>query len=179
MNGRTALTPKANIRLRHAIEVRHRSFETEDFINLLREYQVAIVVADTAGKWPVIEDVTADFVYLRLHGDKKLYVSGYTNGALERWGKKIDRWLKGGSPRDAEKITPDPSPRNSGRDVFVYFDNDVKTHAPFDAISLGGRFGLSPSPLDEYPAADETKNQAGESNEEAREHWPAARSRNR
>ena len=173
MNGRATLTPKADLRLRHALEIRHRSFETEDFIDLLREYKVAIVVADTAGKWPVIEDVTSDFIYIRLHGDQKLYVSGYTEKALESWGKKIGRWLKGGSPRGAKKITPAPSPRKSGRDVFAYFDNDVKTHAPFDAISLGGRFGLSPSPLDEYPAADAAAHQAGESPQEAREHWPA------
>ena len=172
MKGRTALTPKADIPLRHAIEIRHRSFESEDFIDLLREYQVAIVVADTAGKWPVIENVTSDFIYLRLHGDKKLYVSGYTEEALTEWSKKIDRWLKGGSPREARKLAADPPPKKSGRAVYAYFDNDVKVHAPFDAISLGARFGLTPSPLDEFPAANAAENQAGENNEDAREHWP-------
>ena len=179
MNGRTALTPRADVKIRHAIEVRHRSFENEEFISLLREHQIAIVVADTAGKWPVIEDVTADFIYIRLHGDKKLYVSGYTEAALARWAKKIDRWLKGGSPRDAKKIAAAPPTRKSGRSVYAYFDNDVKTHAPFDAISLGGRFGLSPSPHDEYPAADAVESKAGESDEEARGHWPEHQSKKR
>jgi uncharacterized protein YecE (DUF72 family) len=66
--------------LRHAIEVRHSSFETRKFIALLREHDIAMVVADTARKWPLIEDSTSDFVYVRLHGDEELYVSGGWNG---------------------------------------------------------------------------------------------------
>ncbi|HFL6990326.1 TPA: DUF72 domain-containing protein, partial [Pseudomonas aeruginosa] len=64
-------------RLRHAVEIRHESFVDPTFIELLREYRVALVVADTAGKWPLLGDVCADFLYLRLHGDKELYRSGY------------------------------------------------------------------------------------------------------
>jgi uncharacterized protein YecE (DUF72 family) len=135
--------------LRHALEVRHKSFENEEFVALLKKFHVALVVADTAGKWPFMEDLTSDFVYARLHGDKKLYVSGYSEEALDRWARKVDRWAKGGSPRDARLQTPAPEPRKSGRDVYVYFDNDVKVHAPFDAMSLAKRLGAqSPHEFD-------------------------------
>ena len=116
--------------IRHALEVRHASFETEDFIALLREHDIALVVADAAGKWPFIEDVTSDFIYVRLHGDEELYVSGYTEAALKEWARKIRAWAKGGSPRRTRRIGPAASPAKGGRDVFVYFDNDVKDAPP-------------------------------------------------
>jgi uncharacterized protein YecE (DUF72 family) len=148
VTGRSVLTPIHDGGIRHAMEVRHPSFEDEDFIDLLREYQIAIVIADTAGKWPVIEDVTSNFVYLRLHGDKELYVSGYTADALDDWERKIRRWSEGGTPQGTRRIRPSTPPIGSGRDIYVYFDNDIKTRAPFDAISLGERFGLSPAPFE-------------------------------
>lgn len=74
--------------VRHAMEVRHPSFGTEEFIALLRKYEVAIVVADTAGKWALIEDFTSDFVYIRLHGDEELYASAYSSEAVDMWAKK-------------------------------------------------------------------------------------------
>lgn len=136
-------------RLRHALEVRHKSFENDEFIVLLRKYNVALVVADTAGKWPLLEDPTADFVYVRLHGDEKIYVSGYSDEALDSWARKVDRWAKGGSPSDARLQTPAPKPRKAGRDVYVYFDNDVKVRAPFDAMGLAKRLNVeSPHPFD-------------------------------
>lgn len=128
--------------LRHALEVRHPSFEDEDFVSLLREHDVALVVADTARKWPFLEDTTSDFVYVRLHGDVELYVSGYSASALETWAKKIRAWAAGRTPAGARLIGSRPSPRRQGRDVFVYFDNDAKIHAPFDAISLARRLGI-------------------------------------
>ena len=90
--------------LRHAIEVRHPSFETPDFIALLREHDIAMVVADTAGKWPLIEDATSNFVYVRLHGDEELYVSGYTPNVLARWAQKVRSWAAGKSPRGARLV---------------------------------------------------------------------------
>lgn len=113
--------------LRHALEIRHKSFENPDFIELLRQQRIALVVADTAGKWPYMEDVTADFVYVRLHGAEELYASGYTEAALDDWAKKIRRWAGKG-------------------DVFVYFDNDRKVHAPFDAIALERRLKVEQAP---------------------------------
>jgi uncharacterized protein YecE (DUF72 family) len=113
--------------LRHAIEVRHSSFETREFIALLREHNIAMVVADTAGKWPLIEDSTSDFVYVRLHGDEELYVSGYTPEALEMWGRKVRAWTKGKTPAGT-RLLDEPTPAKE-RAVFVYFDNDAKVHA--------------------------------------------------
>lgn len=127
--------------LRHAIEVRHQSFMTEDFFRLLRQQNIGFVIADTAGKFPYAEDLTADFVYIRLHGAEKLYVSGYDDRALDSWANRIKLWRRGQQPRDARLVA---GRQNDGRsrDVFVYFDNDAKVHAPFDAIRLTQRLRL-------------------------------------
>ncbi|MGF6590020.1 DUF72 domain-containing protein [Pseudomonas sp. 2835] len=123
--------------LRHAVEIRHESFVTPAFVELLRRHQVALVVADTAGKWPKVEDVTADFIYLRLHGDKTLYSSGYSDAALQRWYKRILAWKRGAQPGDAHLIDPRSEPGAAERrDVYCYFDNDIKVQAPFDARRL-------------------------------------------
>jgi uncharacterized protein YecE (DUF72 family) len=119
----TAITDQP---LRHALEVRHKSFETPAFVDLLREHAVAIVIADTAGKWPLLRDVTADLVYLRLHGDVELYTSGYTDEALDAWANEIRAWT------------------GAGLDVQVHFDNDVKVHAPYNAICLAEKLGVGP-----------------------------------
>jgi uncharacterized protein YecE (DUF72 family) len=132
--------------LRHALEVRHASFCVPEFIALLRRHRVALVVADTAGKWPFMEDITADFVYVRLHGDSELYVSGYTPAALRDWARKVRAWRRGANPAGARLVAPPASRRPAGRDVFVYFDNDVKVRAPFDAMTLAHLLGHGPKP---------------------------------
>lgn len=104
--------------IRHCVEIRHPSFETDAFPQLLRDHDIGLVVADTAGKWPLLFDVTSGAVYVRLHGDEALYVSGYSDEALRTWAGRIRAWA------------------DAGLDVFVYFDNDVKVHAPFDAHAL-------------------------------------------
>jgi uncharacterized protein YecE (DUF72 family) len=128
--------------LRHAVEIRHESFVDRGFVDLLREYKAALVIADTAGKWPYREDVTSDFIYLRLHGAEELYASGYTDSALERWADRISAWSKGGQPRDAHLIVDRRPPLRKSRDVYCYFDNDIKVRAPFDARKLIGELGL-------------------------------------
>jgi uncharacterized protein YecE (DUF72 family) len=105
--------------LRYALEVRHDSYRTPAFCQLLREHSVAVVVADTAGRWPQFLELTTDFGYVRLHGARELYTSGYTEAELRTWADRIAGW-----------IGPD------GRDVYVYFDNDVKVRAPYDAMAL-------------------------------------------
>jgi uncharacterized protein YecE (DUF72 family) len=114
--------------LRHAVEVRHDSFVDDRFVELARRRGVAIVVADTAGRWPLLREVTADFQYLRLHGDEELYVSGYTPESLDAWARDIRGWVSG-----------ETCPDGVGRDVYVYFDNDTKVRAPYDAMSLRER----------------------------------------
>jgi uncharacterized protein YecE (DUF72 family) len=143
--GRASLDVDAAARpLRHAIEVRHPSFVDPAFVALLRRHRIALVVADTAGRWPLLEDLTADFVYLRLHGDKQLYASGYGNAALDAWAARIDAWSRGRQVADARLAAPGTSaPRRSRRDVYCYFDNDVKVHAPYDAVALARRLGLA------------------------------------
>jgi uncharacterized protein YecE (DUF72 family) len=129
--------------LRHAVEIRHDSFIDPRFISLLRRHRMALVVADTAGRWPLLEDLTADFVYLRLHGDKELYASGYDDDALDRWAQRIDTWRRGGQVDDARLASPTATPRRAKRDVYCYFDNDVKVHAPYDAAHLAARLGVA------------------------------------
>jgi uncharacterized protein YecE (DUF72 family) len=128
MTGRSRLAIDARRVLRHAIEIRHASFVNEEFISLLRKHDVGLVVADTAGKWPRMFHVTSGFVYVRLHGDVKIYASGYSGRALAAWARRIREW-------DA-----------AGRDVYVYFDNDVKVRAPFDALNLMRKLGLDWQP---------------------------------
>jgi len=135
MNGRTFLKPPTKARLRHAMEIRHKSFVTPEFIKLLRKYRVALVCADTV-EWPRLMDVTSDFVYCRLHGSEVLYASGYEDAALDQWAARIAAWAQGMEPVDAEKASPEPAGTRMDRDVFVYFDNDIKVRAPFDAQSL-------------------------------------------
>lgn len=140
LDGRAWTTTDADRRLRHVLEVRHASFETPEFVALARAHDVGIVVADTAGRWPRIEDVTSDVVYVRLHGDQELYTSGYDGAALDRWASRVRAWAAGGEPDDARRLGP-PAPAAPHRDVFVYFDNDVKVRAPVDAQGLLARLG--------------------------------------
>ncbi|SHG10760.1 DUF72 domain-containing protein [Streptoalloteichus hindustanus] len=144
LEGRSWTTTEVEQPLRHALEVRHPSFCDPSFIELLREHDIGLVVADTAGKWPYLEDVTSDFVYVRLHGDVELYTSGYTDEALDRWADRIRTWLAGRDPQSEHTVGAPAPPRPAGRDVYVYFDNDIKVHAPFDAINLAKRLGVQP-----------------------------------
>ena len=142
MQGRSRLAIDENRPLRHAMEIRHESFVDSQFIALLRQYDVALVVADTAGKWPYYEDLTSDFLYLRLHGEEELYASGYTEAALDRWAARILAWCNGGEPDDAKHIASVAPKSRQSRDVYCYFDNDVKVRAPFDARRLIEKLGL-------------------------------------
>lgn len=143
MTGRCRLAVHDDMPLRHAVEIRHESFADERFVAQLRRHGIALVIADTAGKWPYFEDVTADFMYLRLHGDAELYVSGYTDEALERWASRIRLWSAAAEPEDAVRISSTPAARRRARDIYCYFDNDVKVRAPIDAHNLMRKLGLA------------------------------------
>ncbi len=144
LKGRAVLTPREHGPLRHAFEVRHESFVDPLFVDMLRARGMALVVADTAGRWPWVEEATGDFMYLRLHGDAELYVSGYGDAALADWARRIRAWQRGGQPRGAHRATAAAVPRMP-RDVYCYFDNDAKVHAPFDALALAQRLGEGPA----------------------------------
>ena len=114
--------------VRHALEPRHPSFDTDDARALCARYGVAVVVADSAGRWPMMHDATSDFRYVRLHGETELYASGYTPESLERWAGQCRTWA------------------DEGHDVYVFFDNDAKGRAPYDAVALLDRLGAAPHP---------------------------------
>jgi uncharacterized protein YecE (DUF72 family) len=119
---RGALTEATcNVPYRHAFEVRHESYFTDEFYALLEKYKCGFVIADTAGKFPYAEVVTANFVYIRLHGSETLYASEYSDEELDGWARRINRW------------------RREGLDTYTYFDNDARGHAPFDAERLARR----------------------------------------
>ncbi len=128
----------ANRPMRHAFEIRNETFCTRAFIDLLREHDVALVCADTV-EWPRLMDLTSDFVYCRLHGSQELYASGYDDKSLDEWAARVLSWAMGGEPADAERVAG-KAPRRT-RDVFVYFDNDMKVRAPFDATALAAQVG--------------------------------------
>ncbi|HEU5075735.1 MAG TPA: DUF72 domain-containing protein [Polyangiaceae bacterium] len=123
--------------LRHTCEVRHETFCVGEYVDLLRQYDIANCIADTAGRYPCFGDVTTDFAYVRLHGSTELYVSGYSPRELATWAARIRAWMAGKAPPGLRRVDGTqkllvPRPRQ----VFVYFDNDAKVHAPFDAQNL-------------------------------------------
>lgn len=127
--------------VRHCIEIRHESFAVPEFVRLLRKHHIGLVVADTV-EWPLLMDVTADFVYCRLHGSKQLYASQYDDAALDLWADRIVSWAAGNDCLDGRFASPAGCQKAKARDVYVYFDNDMKVHAPFDAKRLGERIKL-------------------------------------
>jgi uncharacterized protein YecE (DUF72 family) len=133
-------------RIRHAVEVRSKAAASASFVALLRKHRIALVVADTAERFPYFEDVTADFVYVRLHGDTERHASGHRKRVLRRWAERIRAWHSGTEPENPRRLAPSLPDRPAGRDVFVYFDNDAKAHAPFDALTLA-RLLEAPQPV--------------------------------
>lgn len=99
--------------------MRHSTFSSAEFVDLLKKYRVAAVFGDSGGKWPVIDEPTTDFRYARLHADTAIYTEGfYEPSDLDRWAQRVSAWL------------------DSGQDAYIYFDNDSKVRAPIDAMSL-------------------------------------------
>ncbi|GEK85644.1 DUF72 domain-containing protein [Microbacterium aerolatum] len=122
LEGRAWLEIDEDRPIRYALEPRAESFREAG--DLLRHHGVAMVTADTAGRFPRFDETTADFAYLRLHGAQELYHSGYTAEELDGWAQLIDE-LSGNA--------------ESPRDVYVYFDNDARGHAPHDALALAAK----------------------------------------
>jgi uncharacterized protein YecE (DUF72 family) len=145
VKGRVFLEPIARLPIRYAVEIRHPSFVSDEFITLLRRHRIALVCADTVA-WPLLMDVTADFIYVRLHGSEQLYASGYESDALDRWAERIRAWVEGGEAEGAHTAAKPARARKIGRDVYVYFDNDMKVRAPFDALALMAKLGLTLPP---------------------------------
>jgi len=104
---------------RFTFEFRHESWFCEDIYGLLRQHNAALTISDTP-RYPLVERVTADFVYVRLHGHERLYASNYSDEQLREWAGKMMRWM-------AQK-----------RDVYAYFDNDAHGYAAWNARTLRG-----------------------------------------
>jgi len=152
---RVHLEPDAKRPVRHAVEFRHESFLSHRFIDLLREHNIALVVADVASKFPTAEDVTADWVYVRLHGSRQLYASGYSPREIHAWAEKLRAWHKGGEPAGARRVDGKAPPARDGRDVYVFFDNtDVKLRAPVDARRMAKELGIGPGGTVTHVLAD-------------------------
>ena len=123
MTGRVLLRIDEDRPIRYAVEVRDPSFDDPRMTETLRRHGIACVLADTAGKYPVLDEDTASFRYIRLHGDTELYASGYDDDALDRWAARMRPWM------------------SAGEDVYAYFDNDTKVRSPVDAMGLIARIG--------------------------------------
>lgn len=121
LHGPACLDVNRDHPLRHAMEIRHESFVCEEFIALLRRHRIASVVAETV-EWPRLMDVTSDFVYCRLHGDKQLYASGYGPKAIDAWARRAVTWARGGEVEDGTHASSKPARQRAARDVYIYFD---------------------------------------------------------
>lgn len=121
--------------LRHVMEVRDPSFFVPELLETLMERNVAFAISHSSA-WPYTEDVIGEIAYLRLHGPAALYSSPYSEADLARWARLVAAWATGTDPADGPRISSGANPREDGRDVFVYFDNDSGAHAPPDALRL-------------------------------------------
>lgn len=158
--------PPPKAALRYAVEIRNPACLNEPLMALLRKHRIAWVIADTAGRFPYSEELTADFAYVRLHGDTQLYASGYGRQAIARWAQRIEQWSEGSEPAGGVAKRPGADAhaklekRRRARDVYVYFDNDGSAHAPHDAIALQAALAAKPEvkrrlalPVPTQPAA--------------------------
>jgi uncharacterized protein YecE (DUF72 family) len=121
-------------KIRHAVEVRHLSFRTPDFVALAREHGIAIMIAADAD-YPQIADVTTDFVYARIMGTSEAEDLGYSDKALDLWAERARTWAGGGTPADLKSVTK-PAALQSERDVFLYVISGFKMRNPAAAMAL-------------------------------------------
>lgn len=119
---------KLDTSLRYTVEARNPTFLCDEFLGLLEERRIAWCIADSAGRYPYLEALTAPFVYVRLHGASQLYASDYSEGELSAWRDKVIGW---------------------NRDAFVYFDNDFGGYAVKNGLALKALMG-SPGPRVTY-----------------------------
>lgn len=139
-----ALLPETagGVKLRHAVEVRHASFCTAQFVALARAHKVAIVYADDDDH-PAIADATADFVYARLQRAREDEPNGYDAATLKAWQGRALAWAEGRTPEDLPTFGG-AAPRKAGktgaetasREVFVFMINGAKVRAPAAAQAL-------------------------------------------
>lgn len=125
--------------LRHVVEPRHESFRVPEFIELARAKRVAVVFAES-DDYPMIPDLTADFVYARLQRSVEAVETGYDATALDHWVAVARAWEKGGAPEGLPYVHAE-QPKAKARDVFVYFISGAKVRNPAAAMALIERLG--------------------------------------
>ena len=127
-------THRDGIALRHAIEVRHDSFRCREFVALARAAGVAIAVCDS-DDFPMIADLTADFVYARLRRTREEEPVGYPPAELDRWAGIARGWVRGESPTGLAYVSDAPAPARP-RDVFLFVIGGAKVRNPAAATAL-------------------------------------------
>ncbi|MGI4814211.1 MAG: DUF72 domain-containing protein [Janthinobacterium lividum] len=120
--------------LRHVVDVRHASFASAAFIQLVSKYKVATVFNDSE-KFPSFADLSADFVYARLMCSEAAIDTGYAAAALDAWQQRAQQWHGGGEPSDLPRVRDHAAPQRA-RDVFIFFINGAKERAPAAAAAL-------------------------------------------
>jgi uncharacterized protein YecE (DUF72 family) len=122
-DGIEVVQPHADSLVRHALEIRHPSFLCQEATELAARFDVCLA-ASHSSRWPYIEERTTDFMYFRLHGPEALYASSYTEDQLRVWAGRLSGWQVSNSAV------------GKSFDVYIYFDNDEKAHAPRNAMRL-------------------------------------------
>jgi len=121
--------------LRHVIEVRHDSFCTAEFIELLRKFKMPAVFTDHE-RYPNIADITGDFLYARLQRGKDNVTTAYPPKEIAAWAKRLTLWAEGKAPGDLPTVEKAPKPKSVPRDVFAYVIHEGKVRAPGGAMAL-------------------------------------------
>ncbi|MDI7776153.1 DUF72 domain-containing protein [Asticcacaulis sp. EMRT-3] len=121
------------VALRHAVEVRHESFQDPAFIALAKRYKVAVITAADC-EFPQIADQTADFAYLRLQGTGEDHKAGYSDSALDTWARRLTSLAAGEIPGELACITSER--KVAPRDVFAFVISGHKVANPAAAQSL-------------------------------------------
>jgi uncharacterized protein YecE (DUF72 family) len=121
--------------LRHVVEVRHDSFKVPEFVALLEKYNIAPVCAEHFD-YPMIADVTADFVYARLQKGSDDIPTCYTDGDMKAWASRLETWAEGGVPGDLPLVDEARKVKKEPRDVFAFFIHEGKVNAPQGAMAM-------------------------------------------
>ena len=127
------------LRLRHVMEVRHESFVDPAFVALCRKHGVGVCLADHA-TYPLIADVTADFVYARLMKGSDEIQTAYPPAEINRWAERFRAFAAGGQPEDLPRLAAEPA-ASAPREVFAFFIHEGKVRAPAAAMALLDRLG--------------------------------------
>lgn len=141
LDGRSYTKAHGDFPIRHAFEFRHSSFKNSDFMAILKAHGVAVVFAHSGLKSPYMEDLTADFIYARMHGQEPKYKKGYTKETIQWLADRVNLWTTGKQPKDAECVLSE-KPKSIKRDAFIYFDTEAKIYAPVDAQHLKAQLRL-------------------------------------